>query len=131
MEWLRPYLKNYQQILETSLKCLQVNAADRPNGDMLLTDSFVNGTPLRGPVVLVMPLELSSIVVERCFSLGHSSIIDNTVSADEVTRILKQVLVCILWAREDISYGTVDGLARVFISVLEFICCLEELLLYL
>lgn len=119
--------------LETSLKCLRVNAADRPNCHMLLTDSFIIGTPIRGPVVLVMPLELSSIVVERSSPLGHSSIIDNTVSADEVTRILKQVLVCILWAREDhISYGSVDGLARVLISVLEFIGCLEEvLLLYL
>lgn len=106
-----------------------MNVANRPSCDMLLMDSFSITTPT--PVVLVMPLELSSIVVERCFPLGHSSIIDITVSANEVTRILKRVLLCILWAREDISYGTVDGLARVLISVLEFICCLEELLLYL
>ena len=49
--------------------CLEVNVAKRPNCDILLTHPFITGTPMSGPVKLVMPPELSSIAEERSFDM--------------------------------------------------------------
>lgn len=46
-----------------------MNVAKRPNCDILLTHPFITGTPMSGPVKLVMPPELSSIAEERSFDM--------------------------------------------------------------